>query len=501
MSGFKKRLLESSNYGKLILLIGLLTIVPLAILPFYPQDARYAPAFLIPSAASLGIGAPICFCVPRKEERITEWRSPLQRGSTPVMFAWCFAFFAGAIPFVIGNQLSLSLALFESISGWTTTGLSVADVTVLPHIFLFHRAFMQYCGGLGFIIVITMLVNGKQNMNLYSAEGHSDRLMPSLKKTSRTIFMLYSGFLFVGTLLYCVFGMNLFDSICHTMAALSTAGFTTQAASIGHYGSAAIELITILLMLVGASNFAILLLLVKGRFRQILRVSESRFMLCLIGVFIALTTLPLMNEGMGALESIRNAAFGVVTALTTTGYSTMNYSAWPPFSLGLLILLMIIGGSAGSTAGGIKLIRTYLLIRITKNNIVQRISPARKVAVPHYQRAQGNTPIDQAAIMDTLGFIACYMGVLVVGTLLLTLTAGCSLLDALYEFTSAFGTVGVSNGLTHAGASIGSLLILMLGMVMGRLEIFIVVIGAYQVVRMAGDRMRIITEKMRISFR
>ncbi|MCL1941011.1 MAG: hypothetical protein FWG09_03640 [Synergistaceae bacterium] len=476
----KKILSESSNYGKLILLIGLLVAVPLAVVPFYPDEARYIPSFLMPSMVSVVLGFAVCFYAPRKEAPVTEWQSPMQRGSLPVLLAWCFAFFAGAVPFILGGRLNFILALFESVSGWTTTGLTVADVTAMPRIFLFHRAFMQYCGGLGFIIMIAMLVQGKQNMNLYSAEGHPDRLVPNLKRTSQIIFLLYSCFLAAGSLVYGIFGMEPFDAICHTMSALSTAGFTTQANSIGQYGSLPIEVITIALMLIGSTNFAILLLLVKRKFREIFRVSEVRFMIGLLLVFVPLAAFSLMNEtGLGFGKSFINSLFGIVTTFTTTGYSTMNYALWPPFALGLLVALMIVGGSAGSTAGGIKLLRAYLLIRITKENLRSRLSPARRVTAPVYYRAQGKTPLDRATIKDTVGFAACYLGVLFAGTLLLTLTADCSLFDAMFEFTSAFGTVGISNGLTSASASIGSLFVLMIGMILGRLEMFIVFIGIF----------------------
>ena len=476
----KKLISESSNYGKLILLIGLLIAAPLAVVPFYPEDSRYIPAFLIPSLISVALGSAVCFYAPRKEKPVIEWQSPLQRGSLPVMLAWGFAFIAGAAPFMISGQLNFILALFESVSGWTTTGLTVVNVTAMPHIFLFHRAFMQYCGGLGFIIMIAMLVQGKQNMNLYNAEGHPDRIMPSLKKTSQIIFLLYSCFLVAGTLTYRLFGMKLFDAVCHAMSALSTAGFTTQANSIGQYNSLPIEIATVVLMLIGATNFAILLLLAKRKFRKALQVSEVRFMIGLLIVFVPLAALSLMIKmDMGFGESLINSLFGIVTTFTTTGYSTMNYALWPPFALGLLMLLMIVGGSAGSTAGGIKLFRAYLLIRIAKENVRNRLSPARRVTVASYYRGQGKMPIDNSLIKDTVGFVACYIGVVIVGTLFLTFASGSSLFEAMFEFASAFGTVGISNGLTNAAASAGALLVLMIGMILGRLEVFIVFIGIF----------------------
>ncbi len=462
------------------MLIGLLVIVPIVVVPFYPEDSKYILSFLIPSAISIILGFAICLLAPRKESDVTEWQSPLQKGSSPVLFAWAYSFFIGALPFVISGQLKFTHALFEAISGWTTTGLTVVDVTTMPHIFLFHRSFMQYCGGLGFVIMIIMLVQGKQSMNLYSAEGHSDRLMPSLKRTAWAIFLVYAGFLVLGTLLYKIFGMGIFDSVCHTMSALSTAGFSTQANSIAAYGSVPIELITTLLMLIGATNFAILFLLVKGRFRQIFKVSELRFMIGLLLVVVPLTAFSLIKDrAMGIGESFLESLFGVVSIFSTTGYSTTDYSQWPAFAVGLVMILMIIGGSMGSTAGGIKLSRAYLLIRITFENIKKRLSPSRRVTTPSYYSVQGKTPIDDSLVKDTVGFVMSYIGIFIVGTLLTTLTAGCSIFDAMYEFASAFGTVGISNGMTNANTDTGTLIIEMFGMVLGRLEIFIVFIGIY----------------------
>ena len=488
----KRLISESSNYGKLMLLIGLLIAAPLAVIPFYPGDAQYISSFVIPSAVSVVLGFLVCLTTPRKERPVTEWQSPLQRGSLPVMLAWSFAFIAGAVPFVIGGQLPLILAIFESVSGWTTTGLTVVEVAGMPHVFLFHRAFMQYCGGLGFMIMVAMLVQSKQNMNLYSAEGHPDRIMPSLKKTSRIIFILYTCFLIGGSLIYRIFGMKLFDSVCHTMSALSTAGFTTQANSIGQYNSLPIEIITIALMIVGSTNFAILLLLVKRKFRRILQVSEVRFMMWMLLVTVPPVTFSLMrNMGLGLGRGFINSLFGIVTTFTTTGYSTMYYALWPPFALGVLMVLMIIGGSAGSTAGGIKLFRAYLLIKITKENVKGRISPARHVTSPSYYRAQGRIPINESVIKETFGFVSCYMGVFILGSLLLTITSDRPLFDAMFEFASAFGTVGISNGLTNAGASAGSLLVLMAGMILGRLEIFIVFIAIYAAIKTLRQKLNL----------
>ena len=208
----------------------------------------------------------------------------------------------------------------------------------------------------------------------------------------------------------------------------------------------------------------------------------SVIIFCMIGMLVLFTPLvgfSLMGEGMGFWESMHQSLFGLVTTFTTTGYSTMNYAAWPQFAVGILILLMIIGGSVGSTAGGIKLSRTYLLLRITWINMKKRLSPTRSVRAENYYRFQGKTPIDHSVVIDIFGFTVCYMLVLIVGTLLVTLTEGCTVFDAMFEFTSALGTVGISNGLTNPGTNAATLFIEMAGMLLGRLEITIVFVGIY----------------------
>lgn len=207
-------------------------------------------------------------------------------------------------------------------------------------------------------------------MSLYSAEGHPDKLTPNLGKTARVIFLMYITFLVIGVALYILFGMEPFDSLLHTMAALSTGGFSTKVDSIGYYHSIAIEAITIILMLIGTTNFSVLLLVAKRKILRLIKVSEIRFMFLLIILAVPIVACSLffgLYLNMG--ESLRLAVFNVVSALSTTGYSTMSYTDWPVFSIGILILLMLIGGGIGSTAGGMKMSRVYLILRVTKENI------------------------------------------------------------------------------------------------------------------------------------
>lgn len=479
----KRLFSDSSSYGKLMLLVSILISVPILIVPFYPEEAKYIPSFLYPAIITFIFGIIVCLRTQNVESEKIE-PSAFKNGSITVLFIWIYGFIVGSLPFIWSGQLSVVQALFESVSGWTTTGLSVMDVTITPNIFLFHRGFMQFSGGLGFVMVMVMFIQGKQVMSLYNAEGHPDKLMPNLGKTARTIFLMYITFLGVGTILYMIFGMNLFDGLLHSMCALSTGGFSTKVDSIGAYNSLPIEAVTIILMLIGTTNFAVLLLLTRRKIRQIVKVSETRFMIKIFVIIIPIVFCSLLfGLYLNVGDSLRIALFNVVSALSTTGYSTMSYSDWPMFSIGIMILLMLIGGGMGSTAGGIKLSRVYLMLRIMKENIKRRMLSSRTVSKPYYYRAQGKTYIDRTLESDTVSFISCYMAIFIIGTLLITLTEGSSLSDAMFEFASTLGTVGLSIGITGPLTNPATLIVQMIGMMLGRLEIFIVIIGIYSCLR------------------
>lgn len=474
------RIKEGSNRSKLMMLIGLLVAAPLALLPFYPEDSGFVWAFVGPSLFSLSVGALVCLFGKRDSGYSASWPVSQWQSSHTVLFTWFWGILVGAMPFFFSGYLNPIQALFESVSGWTTTGLSVMDVSQTSHIFLFYRSFMQYCGGLGFIMMIVMLVSDKRSMDLFNAEGHPDKLLPNLRKTAQTIFSMYFVFLLLGTVAYMIVGIPLFESICHAMCSLSTGGFSTRLNSIGEYHSLAVEIVTIVLMLIGTTNFAVLLLLVRRKWRQALRVSEVRFLFLLLLVFVPLIALSLSHGlGMDFGEAFRQALFNASSALSTTGYATMGYDTWPAFSVGILILLMLIGGGMGSTAGGLKLTRVYLILRMIGQNLKRKLVPGRFVDTPTYTKAQGKAKMDDTLCSDTLGFVGCYLLLFIVGALALTLTAGCGLVEAMFEFASALGTVGLSIGLTGPATGSATLIVEMIGMIMGRLEIFIILTGIY----------------------
>ena len=480
------RIIKSNNYyGQFLILIGILLLAPLSMILFYPQDIYQVYAFIIPSLLSMLIGFIVCYIHPYRNKN-KSWRMSLYEGSIIVLYAWIVGIFFGALPFMISGQLPFVQSVFEAVSGWTTTGLSVVDVEKMNHLFQFHRCFMQFCGGLGFIMMILFFVQESQIANqaasLYDAEGHPDRLEPRLINTVRMIFGIYSISLLIGICLYHFFGMSWFDSLFHAMCSLSTGGFSTQADSIGAYHSIAIEWVTILLMIIGTTNFAVLLLIVKRKWKKVKKVSELKLFTVLTILFSIFVSMILSYSlYLSASESLRIAIFNVVSALSTTGYSTLPYPVWPPAAILLLIILMLIGGGYGSTAGGMKLTRVYIAFQTLKQSFIQKISSKHYIHKIYFYRAQGKTEITSKLMQDTISYIIIYLIIFFVGSTLVCCFANCSIQDALFEFASALGTVGLSIGITGPETSSIVLIVEMFGMLLGRLEIFVVFIGIHAI--------------------
>lgn len=473
----KKNFDNSSSYGKIMVLMGIILLGPLSVLPFFPEEKNYMWAFLIPAFLSILCGFVTNLILGHRAVNSEEVYT-MKTASMEVLFIWFYGFFLGALPFCFGNQLSFIGALFESVSGWTTTGLSVMYVDRIPSIYLFYRGYMQFVGGLGFVMIIVMFVQGKQSMGLFNAEGHPDKLVPNLKKTARVIFIMYFSFLLIGIILYTIFEMNLLDSIVHAMCALSTGGFSNEVDSIGAYDSVYIEGITVFLMIIGTTNFAVLLLLTKGKIRQVLKVSEVKFMFGLIGFFVPLLSAVLAFTTYTRVgEGVRHAIFNVVSALSTSGFSTVSYTEWPASTHAILILLMIIGGGIGSTAGGIKMTRVYIAMRVMRGNLKKRISSGRYVQNLYFYKSQGKTYIDRELEGETISFILFYLFIFFCGSFLVTITENVGFTEAMFDFASSLGTVGLSIGITNPNTKDLTLIVEIIGMILGRLEIFIVLLG------------------------
>lgn len=464
--------------GVMLVFVAGIILLPILVLPFYPEEALYISCFLIPAAVAGTAG------IFMNRIRVPEdYRITAGNAATIVVGTWCIAAFFSALPFMLAGTLNFTQAYFEAMSGWTTTGLSVIDVSESPRIFLIFRSIIQFFGGVGIVLIVVSALSESFGMTLFASEGHNDKLLPNIAKSARLIMKIYSGYFVAGTLLYVAFGMPVFDAVNHSMAALSTGGFSTKTLSIGAYDSLSIELVTVILMLLGSTNFYANMILVRGRFREFFRMGETKLMLSMTAALVPVVAYLSLFGLYGSLSSaLRISFFNLISALTTTGFSTVSYNDWPDFAYLVIIVLMVVGGGIGSTAGGIKLGRINILFRQNIWLLKRKFMPERMVNKPAVYRPEGKTSIQPELYLESANYALTFMAFLLIGTCILTLS-GYGLKDALFEFASALGTVGLSVGVTGIHTPPVALWTMTFGMLLGRLEIFVVFYSIINVAR------------------
>lgn len=473
--------------GFIVILIGITLLLPLVTLLFYPEEAGYAKYFILPGLSAVLLGYLLSFFV-----RNTE-KGALHKNQSAfiVVLAWILAILFAALPFVLSGSYTFTQAMFEATSGWSTTGLSIVNVTAAPKIFLIHRSLMLLFGGVGLVLVMLAVLNDSHGMRLYNSEGHSDKLLPNLLRSVRLILALYLGFIVFGTVAYVFFGMSWFDAINHSIAAVATGGFSTQPDSIGHYNSVPIEVVSIILMILGSINFMAHVLLFKGNFRKFFRTSEMKATLSLLISFSAIGALfYAVHTGSSLLHSLRIAVFQVVSAFSTTGFQTVPaFIVWPPFLLLLLSVAMTIGGQSGSTSGGIKQSRFCIAAKDILWNLRDTFSNEHVIRADYIHRPSGDDVVGQRERAEVNTFILVYLIVLAAGCFILT-AYGYRLDQSLFEFSSAMACAGLSAGITSPDAPAGVLWTLNVGMFVGRLEIYVVVISMMHMLQNVRNRIR-----------
>jgi trk system potassium uptake protein TrkH len=454
-------------------LCGLIMLTPLTALPWWPEESTLAHGFVLPGLLLLIPGSALWrLLAPRRGPVLT-----VQDGGVIVLLSWVAATVVSAATFMILVDLSFTQACFESVSAWTTTGLSVIDVEQAPRVVLLWRSVMQLAGGAGMAIILVTLAGGPMGPGLTAAEGRSDQLVPHVRRSARLVLTIYAGYALVGSVALRIAGMSWFDAVNHAFCAVSTGGFSTRAASIGHWDSPFIEAVTIPLMVLGSTNFQTAYLVLRGRIRSVLHNSEVR-----TGSVLAAVMVPFLFGFVttavygGAAKQLRVAVFEVVSALTTTGYSTTTYSGWPTMGILLLLPLMIIGGGTGSTAGAIKQYRAHLLARAVLWELRRLWLPARTVMDTSVWQGDSTVSVGDRGVVQVAVFAVAYLVVFAIGVGVLV-ACGFGLQESLFEYASALGTVGLSVGLTSAGAPAPVLWVETVGMFLGRLEIFIVLIA------------------------
>ena len=477
------------NYlGIFAILIGLINALPLAVIFFYPEEITYLWHFLAPSLVTIGIGLIIILCFKGRE------KGKLERSQDAILVVsiWMMAILTSAIPFMLTGTYNFTQSIFETTSGYSTTGLTVVDVTQTAHVFLFFRSLLQLVGGVGLVLVLTSAISDKFGMRLYSAEGHSDKLVPNLIKSGRIIMSIYLGYILVGMIFLVIFGMPVFDALNHSICAVATGGFSTQASSIGAYQNVGIEITIIVLMILGGTNFFVHLMLLRGKFKNVIGHVEIKLLGLLLVIFIPLMTVNYLTSNQaGFWESFRISAFQFVSAVTGTGYQTVAgfdpaTTILPVFSLSVLIIVMVLGAGLGSTAGGMKQYRVALAFKSLWWQIREQTTHHKTIRTRFISKLGTQTIVQKEDIVQNYGFLMTYILVLVAGTLVFT-AYGYSLMESLFEFSSALGTVGLSVGITGYNAPAGIHWTSIIGMFMGRLEFFVIFVA---IARIATDMKR-----------
>lgn len=468
-----------SYTGYVLFLIGLVMLTPLLVVFSWRNEMTDVSGFILP-AFILVISGIVVWRLLRPPKPVT---LSVQEGGVIVLLSWLITFLFSALPFMIILKFNFTQAMFESVSGWTTTGLSVVDVTTAPKAILLWRSIMQLAGGAGFAIIMLTAITGPVGPGFSIAEGRGDQLVPNVRQSARLVMSIYLSYVAVAIVVYRLCGMTLFDAINHAFCALSTGGFSTHPESIGYWDSAKIEAFTLIFMLFGNFSFLTAYMLMRGKFKSVYRNGELRLFAVMTPISFLIIFLLVSRTLYSPLsKSIRVAIFETVSALTTTGYSTVGYSQWKPIGHLILIVLMLIGGGTCSTAGGLKQFRIYLLFKTMIWEIGQAFLPRTAIVENYIWQGDRKTYISDERIRQISVFVFCYLILFIAGSGILA-AHGYALKDAIFEFASSIGTVGLSIGITALNAPPLVLWTQIIGMFLGRLEIFVIIISFGKIIR------------------
>ncbi len=463
--------------GILNLFLAAVMIFPLLI--SWQHGEKETISFLIAIVITVLAGLALYLPFPKRREEISR-----RQAFAIVAFGWMSASLFGAIPFALSHTFAHPLdALFETVSGFTTTGASVltsVDVDIFPRGLHFWRAIIQWFGGMGIILFSIAILPflGVGGMQLYRAEvpgPFKEKLRPRIAETAKILWQTYLLISGLEVILLFAGGMSLFDSLCHTFTTVATGGFSTRGVSIGFFGHYNRIIITFFMFLAGA-NFALHYRFLKGEYGGYCYDREFRFYLLIIFLGIAIVFLNLIVEIGGRwYYRLEEAAFQVVSIMTTTGYSTADFGRWPPFCQWFLFLLMFVGGCAGSTGGGIKCIRIMLLFKYAQQEMRRIIHPHAVVTIK-----MGGQTISPSVLNGISGMVILYIAIFIIASLVMSFLG----LDMITSISSVAATLGnIGPGLGAVGpaehyAHIHSLGkgVLIFCMLAGRLEIYTVII-------------------------
>ena len=456
--------------GQIIKLEAVLLVLPLAVSIIYRE--RCALSFLITALASLFVGFAVTL-ISKPGNRLIY----AKEGFVIVALAWLALSAIGAVPFVLSGEVrSYADAFFETVSGFTTTGASVlTDIEGMSHGLLFWRSFTHWVGGMGVLVFIMAIIPSvcDRSIHILRAEMPGPvmgKLVPKLKQTAKILYLIYILMTVLEMILLLCGGMSLFDSALHSFATAGTGGFGIKGDSIASYSPYLQWVIAVFMFLFGI-NFNIYYLLLVRRFRSVLKSTETWCYIAICLISVSIITGNIYSIYGNLPDSVRASAFQVASLVTTTGFSTADFNLWPGLSKGILLILMFIGGCAGSTAGGLKVSRVVMMIKMIRREFMKMIHPRSVSAV----RIEGKK-VDDTTLNGVNVYFALYMVIYFAVFLLLCLEP----FDFETNFTAVaacynnigpgFGAVGPMG--SFSGYSAFSKIVLSATMLLGRLEIY-----------------------------
>jgi trk system potassium uptake protein TrkH len=385
-----------------------------------------------------------------------------KEGYIIVTMGWIIMSASGVLPYILSGSIpGITNAFFETMSGYTTTGASILDdIESMPEGILFWRSLTHWIGGMGIIVLAIAILPllGIGGMQLFAAEAPGpagDKLHPRITDTAKRLWFIYLGYTAAETLLLKLAGMSFFDAINHALSTLSTGGFSTKNASVAYWNDQPlIQYIIMLFMFLAGTNFVLSYFAFKGRVQKVIRDEEFKYFTIFIGIFTLLTTAVIFFEAdvpvseyhpkvYGSLESaFRHGLFQVLAVVTTTGFVSADFTAWTSFLTIVFFGLMFAGGSAGSTAGGIKVMRHILIIKNGLLEFKRTLHPRAIIPVRF-----NNKTVSEHIVYNIIAFFVLYMLLFIIGALVLGLLG--------LDFVSAIG--GAASSLGNVGPALGTL--------------------------------------------
>ena len=455
--------------GRVVLLEAAFLVLPMAVSLLYGE--RCAVSFGLTILVALAVGFLLTFLC-----RGSHGTSSIKDGFMIVALTWIMLSAIGALPFVFSREIpSYVDAFFETVSGFTTTGATIlTDVEALSRGMIFWRSFTHWIGGMGILVFVVMLMKTTdRSINILKAEMPGptvDKLAPKSRDTARILYLLYISLTVLETVLLLLGGMGLFDSVVHSLSTAGTGGFGAYNASAANFSPYIQWVLTVFMLLFGV-NFNLYYLLLLGRVRDIFRNTEFKVYLGIIAAAVTIITVDILPLYQSFSTSLRQASFQVAAIMSTTGFVTADFTVWSPLSKTLLLLLMFLGGCAGSTAGGLKLSRIIILCKMARRELRRTLRPR----VVDVIKMDGHRLEEQTAHSVAVYF-ALYM--LCIGALLVALSFSPFDMETnLFSSVSCFNNVGPAFGMAGPVGN-SSLyqpvlqLLLCVGMLLGRLEIY-----------------------------